>query len=114
MTYQKQRDEAADKYFYQWRSPVSIHPLNPGLMEVDAHFKAGADWARRHFEMAATDDLVETIKVTQRSVIASMKDILKGFKEDIGGPGLTWEQLNYFLDEFAKKEPTIIQREHKA
>ena len=69
----------------------------------------------KHFEVANADDPEELIKAAQRAVISSMKRVLADFKNDVNmkAPGLTWEQLEYFLDEFAKKEPEIIKQEHE-
>lgn len=67
----------------------------------------------QHFEIANGSDPAEIAKAVQRALIASMKNVLQGFKQDIGGPGLTWTQIDFFLDEFAKKEPTVITQERE-
>jgi hypothetical protein len=33
-------------------------------------------------------------------------------KKDVGGPGMTWEQLDFFIEAFRKKEITVIEQEH--
>lgn len=67
----------------------------------------------KNFEMAHADDPAEIIKATQKAIISSMKEVLAGFKNDIGGPGLTWEQLDYFLNQYAKKDPKIITQDRE-
>lgn len=64
----------------------------------------------KNFEMAHSDNPDELIKATQRAMIASMKDVLIHMRQDLGAPGLTWEQLDFFLEEFKKKEPVVIKQ----
>jgi hypothetical protein len=68
----------------------------------------------KHFEMASSDDPRGMIMATQRSVIMMLKGILRNVRANTPQkiPGLTWEQLDYLLDEAAKKEPEIIFQEH--
>jgi hypothetical protein len=68
-----------------------------------------------NFEMAEADNPEQIIMATQRSLIESMREVLKGLKENDGQigkqPGLTWEQIDYFLVGFRDKKPTIIHQE---
>lgn len=64
----------------------------------------------KNFEMAYADDPSGMVKAAQRAFIASMKNVVALLKKDIGGPGMTWEDLEHFLSEFEKKEPTIIEQ----
>lgn len=64
-----------------------------------------------NFEMANSDDPVEIIKATQRSVVAAIKGVVAETKAACGGPGLTWPQIEFLLSEFEKKEPKIIFQE---
>lgn len=66
------------------------------------------------FEMATADKPEEIILATQRSLVNSMRDVLKELKTDspLGKqPGLTWEQIDYFLVSFRDKTPKIIFQE---
>lgn len=64
----------------------------------------------KNFEMANSDDPKEIIMASQRSIIRAMKDVVNGLREETmkGLPGMTWEQIEYLLDSFEKKEPEII------
>lgn len=68
----------------------------------------------KNFTMANSDNPEEIIKATRDAFVASMREVIAGLQRDVGGPGLTWSALEHFLDEFAKKEPTIITQEHEA
>ncbi len=68
----------------------------------------------KNFEMAMADDPEAIIKATQSAVLTSMRLVLKSMREDVGGPGLTWDQIEMIIDMFKKKEPTIIKQEHEA
>lgn len=60
------------------------------------------------FEVADSDNPTDLIKASQRAVCAAMKKVVSGLRSDVGGPGLTWEQIEYLIDGFAKKEPHVI------
>lgn len=68
----------------------------------------------KNFEMANADDPDEIIKATQAAVMTALIGLIAGLKKDMGGQGPTWESLEYLLEEFAKKKPTIIKQEHEA
>lgn len=67
----------------------------------------------KNFEMANADNPEEMIMATQRSIIKCAKEVLGNIRKDTKAPGLTWEQLDYFLDQLANKKPTIIHQEHE-
>ncbi len=69
--------------------------------------------SEEYFEMAYAEDTEEVIKATQRAVVSAMQKVIADMKGDIKAPGLTWEQIEYFLEEFKKKEPTVIHQEHE-
>lgn len=58
--------------------------------------------------MAHTNDPKEIVKATQEALIQMMQSIIREWKAE-GGPGLTWDQLDFFLEEFKKKKPTILE-----
>lgn len=64
------------------------------------------------FEMANSDDPAEIVAAAQRSLVDSMRDVIKSLKADqekLGKqPGLTWEQIDYFLLSYRDKTPKII------
>lgn len=67
----------------------------------------------KNFEMAHAEDTEGLIRATQRAILTSMQQVIADMKKDIKAPGLTWEQIEYFLEEFKKKEPTILKQEHE-
>lgn len=64
-------------------------------------------------EMANADNPEEMAAATQRAFISAMRDAFRGMQKDLKQPGLTWEQLDYVLSEYAKKKPIIIQQQHE-
>lgn len=65
-----------------------------------------------NFQMANADNPEELIVAAQKALVASMRDVFSKMKKDIHPvPGLTWDQLEYFLNEFEKKKPTIVTQE---
>ena len=62
------------------------------------------------FEMANAGDTRGIIKAAQISVLKSMKDVIEHMKTEVGGPGLTWVQLDFLIEEFKKKEPTVVEQ----
>ena len=68
----------------------------------------------KHFEVAENDDPVGLIKASQKALISTMRKLIFEIKEEnTKQPGLTWEQLDFFLNEFEKKEPKIIYQEYE-
>ena len=63
------------------------------------------------FEMANSDDPEAIIKASQVSVIKAMRKVIREIKEDTKAPGLTWEQIDYLLEGFEKKDATVIYQE---
>jgi hypothetical protein len=62
----------------------------------------------KNFSMANSENPEDVSRATRDAIVSAMRDVLLGMKEDLSQPGLTWAQLEYFLDEFQKKEPIII------
>lgn len=62
----------------------------------------------KNFEMASSDKAEEVVMATQRSLINCMLEVLQGLKTDTKMNGMTWEQLEFFLQRFKEKKPTII------
>jgi hypothetical protein len=58
------------------------------------------------FEIAHTNNPEEMIISTQRSLIKSMRGVIHGLKSSFENktPGMTWEQIDYFLDKFEEKK----------
>jgi hypothetical protein len=50
------------------------------------------------FESADSDKPEEIIKATQKALIQAMRNIMVDMKKDVGGPGMTWEQIDFFLE----------------
>lgn len=70
------------------------------------------------FESADEDDPHALILATQRAVVAGLKQALSYLKASMDKNamkqnGLTWTQIDYFLDEFNKSTPTVIRQEHE-
>ena len=57
--------------------------------------------------MANGDDPLDVIKATQASVIHAMRDVINALKEP-GVSGLTWDQIEYLLNKFEEKQPTVF------
>ena len=67
----------------------------------------------KDFEMADGNNPEEIIMATQRSLIAGLRAILKDLEKSVKSPGLTWEQIDYFLEKFGERKPEIIIQEHE-
>lgn len=63
---------------------------------------------KQNFEMAHADDLEAIIAATQRSVIFAIKGVIADTRAEMKEPGLTWQQIDFILDHFEKKQPTIV------
>lgn len=63
---------------------------------------------KMEFEQANGDNPQEIIIATQRSLIKAIKGVISDVRKDTKAPGLTWEQLDYLLDKFKDKEPTVV------
>ena len=53
------------------------------------------------------------ILAVQESLLNSLSGFIADVKKETKAPGLTWEQLDYVLDAFKKKKPTIIEQEYE-
>lgn len=67
----------------------------------------------KHFEVAHADDPEGLIMACQRSIIAAMRQVIEGLKEDFkegkkSPPGLTWEQIDYLLEGFKNKKAEVF------
>jgi phosphoribosylaminoimidazole (AIR) synthetase len=58
----------------------------------------------KHFEMIEGDSPHAVAQVTQKALITSMRKMIQDMQKDIEAPGLTWEQLDYFLNEWGNKK----------
>lgn len=65
----------------------------------------------KNFEIANMNKPEEIIQATQRALIQSMQNVIQDLKKDLNQPGLTWEQIEYFLDGYSKKIPQVITQE---
>lgn len=61
-----------------------------------------------NFEMANGDDPKEVAVAAQRSFVAMIRQVVQDVRKTTTAPGLTWEQIDYLLNQAAKKEPTVI------
>lgn len=61
-----------------------------------------------NYEMASADSPEELIYATQRSIFVAIQDSLAQLKGELGVPGLTWEQIEFFIECCKEKKPTII------
>lgn len=67
----------------------------------------------KNFNVVHGDDPEGLIRGTKEAVISAIKTVVLDFEKDIGGSGLTWDQIKFIIDEFEKKEPVIIYQEHE-
>lgn len=65
------------------------------------------------FEMANSESPHGIAKAVQRAILSSMMQIISDLKRESKAPGLTWEQLEYFFEEYKKKEPVVITQEYE-
>jgi hypothetical protein len=65
------------------------------------------------FVLANPNNPEQFASAVQEAIISSMESVLNDLKKELKTPGLTWEQLDYFLAEYKKKIPTIITQEHE-
>lgn len=63
------------------------------------------------FEMANADDPLGIATAAQQTILSVMQDIVNGTKKDIGGPGLTWAQIEFLITELKKKKVEIFHQE---
>lgn len=63
-----------------------------------------------NFEMAKGNSSEDIVRATQKALIISMKQFVKELQEEIKQPGLTWDQVNYLLESFEKKQPVIFEQ----
>lgn len=67
----------------------------------------------KNFEMAHVENPAELIQATQAAVLSAMQKVMADMKVEFAGPGLTWAQIDFIIEEFKKKVPTVIQQEHE-
>lgn len=63
-----------------------------------------------NFEMVKGNSPEDIVRATQKALIISMKQFVKELQEEIKQPGLTWDQVNYLLESFEKKQPVIFEQ----
>lgn len=70
----------------------------------------GKDKKLPHYEMVSKDDPEGIVLGTQKSLIHVMRQVIADFKKNPpeGRPGLTWDEIDYFLEEWGKKKPEIV------
>lgn len=61
-----------------------------------------------NYEMANPDKPEELIAAAQASLLSAMEEVINKIKIDVGGHGLNWKQLEFLIEEFKKKKPTVI------
>lgn len=66
-----------------------------------------------NFEMSESDKPEDVVAAAQRSFVTMLKQIINHCKAELcaGQAGLTWAQLDYLVEEAAKKQPKIIVQE---
>ena len=67
----------------------------------------------KEYEMAKKDDVNSIVLATQISFVKMLKSFINDFKKEAKIPGLTWEQLDFLLDEAVKRTPEIIVQENE-
>lgn len=65
----------------------------------------------KNIEMAIADNPEEIVLATQRSFVAMLIGIIKDVKKESKQPGLTWDQIEQFLEYASKKKPEIWYQE---
>lgn len=66
---------------------------------------------KRHWAMADAGNPEQLILATQAAFVEMLKGILEDTAANMPGiPGLTWDQIYYFLDQCAEKKPEIIHQ----
>jgi hypothetical protein len=68
----------------------------------------------KHFEMAHEDNPEEMIEASKNAVITAMQNLLKDMRKDVKQPGLTWDQIDFFFEEFKKKKAEIVRQEFES
>lgn len=68
----------------------------------------------KQFEVANSNDIDSIIEASKNAVLNSMKDVVYKMKETLGEtPGLTWDQIDFLIDEFLKKKAEVIHQEYE-
>ena len=65
----------------------------------------------KNFETANMNKPEEIIQATQKALIQSMQNVVKDLQKELNQPGLTWNQLEFFLEGYLKKIPQVITQE---
>ena len=64
------------------------------------------------FEMAQADKPEEIVKATQKALLRSMRNVISELRSMRPGlPGLLWEEIEFFIDQFENKTPKIVHQE---
>lgn len=52
----------------------------------------------------------EVIEATQKAIFYNMMGLIEDLKKKIGGPGLTWEQLDFLIINLRDKKPIVVHQ----
>lgn len=58
---------------------------------------------------AFSDDARGIIKAAQQAISEATLDVVQALKKETQAQGMTWDQIEYLLNEMKKKEPQVIQ-----
>lgn len=65
-------------------------------------------------EMAHANNPEEIIGATQKALITCMKGSIADLRKiDEKRPGMTWDEIEYFLDVWKEKRPTVVTQEQE-
>jgi len=68
----------------------------------------------KNFEMADSTSVESIVEATQKAILGEMLNIINSFKKSSDfskSPGLTWEQIEFLIEELKKKKAMIINQE---
>lgn len=64
----------------------------------------------KNLHVADADNPEDIVMASQKALLDSMERFLYDTKKDIGGPGLTWDQIDVVFSEFRKLKPRIVKQ----
>lgn len=68
----------------------------------------------KNFTMAESDSINDVANASKLAFIAAMKDVINEIKNDQPqAKGLTWSQIDFLLNLFETKQPTIIEQKEE-
>lgn len=64
-------------------------------------------------EVVTPENVEDIVFATQKALTITMLKILKDLKADIGKnqPGLTWTQIEFFINQAGQKKPRVVIQE---